>query len=108
LLYTLNRKGALDYVSKFDMPKPTDDIDAVLQAVGTRFKFQLSRKAAQEKGLPSPGEGDHRPAVDVERAAVAMVRMFRYARMYSFMCLHKVIYNTLRACGAHGRPPFFF
>ncbi len=76
LLYTLNRKGAHEYVTKFGLTSATDDIQTVLQAVGTRYKFQLSRKAAQEKGMLAPGEAQG-ISVDMERAATALIRMYR-------------------------------
>ncbi len=76
LLHTLNRKGAHEYVTKFGMASATDDLEAVLQAVGMRYKFQLSRKAAQEKGLLAPGEA-HGVSIDTERAAGALIRMYR-------------------------------
>lgn len=93
LLYVLNSRKAHDYVEKFGLDGPSDDITTVLQAVGLRMGYRISRKAAEMQGVADRTDTQDWVHFDLDKSATALVRLYRY-------CNPSATTRLRRACGS--------
>ena len=106
LLFLLNQKGQLSYVSTCGLTAPSDDIDAVLDSLAGKMGFNLKKQAgerskAKHEERPSPrgasalGSSNdaylkarrpaQKPQADLRRSAQHLIKLYRGGALGKFV-----------------------
>ena len=106
LLFLLNQKGQLSYVSACGLTAPSDDIDAVLDSLAGKMGFNLKKQAgergkAMREERPSPRGASalsssndaylkarrpaQKPQADLRRSAQHLIKLYRGGALGKFV-----------------------